>query len=353
VTNRMRLGQPTAPGAQESLERCRRMVLPALRDTVDRLPVDVRRMASFAFGWSDAAGAVRSQGMGKGLRPALTMLSAEAVGGSAEDAVAGAVAVELVHAFSLIHDDIMDGDELRRHQETLWKAFGVGPAMLAGDALLSLAFATVSGTAAAEAAAMLSTALIELVDGQSQDIAFEDRPWTGADAVTVDDYTKMAANKTGSLLACSAGLGALFGGGSLTATAAFATAGGRLGQGFQAIDDLLGIWGDPAVTGKPVFSDLRRRKKTLPVVFALGVDEAVHAPALAGLLDAAPDTADPDLAVRQAADLIARVGGRSFTEGQAETQLGEALEVIDAVAVNRGAAAELTELAHFIADRSH
>jgi geranylgeranyl diphosphate synthase type I len=353
MTNRTRLGQPTAPSAQESLERCGRMVLPALRDTVDRLPPGVRHMASFAFGWSDSAGAARGGGRGKGLRPALTMLSAEAVGGSAQDAVAGAVAVELVHAFSLIHDDIMDGDELRRHQETLWKAFGVGPAMLAGDALLSLAFATVSGTAAAEAAAMLSTTLIELVDGQSEDIAFEDRPWTGADAVTVDQYTRMAANKTGSLLACSAGLGALFGGGSPTATAALATAGSRLGAGFQAIDDLLGIWGDPAVTGKPVFSDLRRRKKTLPVVFALGVDDAAHAPALAELLDADPDAFDVDLTVRQAADLIERVGGRSFTEGRAELQLAQALEVIDDVAVNRGAAAELTELARFIADRSH
>jgi geranylgeranyl diphosphate synthase type I len=200
---------------------------------------------------------------------------------------------------------------------------------------------------------MLSTTLIELVDGQSEDIAFEDRPWTGADAVTVDQYTRMAANKTGSLLACSAGLGALFGGGSPTATAALATAGSRLGAGFQAIDDLLGIWGDPAVTGKPVFSDLRRRKKTLPVVFALGVDDAAHAPALAELLDADPDAFDVDLTVRQAADLIERVGGRSFTEGRAELQLAQALEVIDDVAVNRGAAAELTELARFIADRSH
>nr|WSX74979.1 polyprenyl synthetase family protein [Streptomyces sp. NBC_00899] len=353
MTNRMRLGQPTAPSAQELLERCRRMVQPALRDTVDRLPPGVRHMAAFAFGWSDADGVVRSEGMGKGLRPALTMLSAEAVGGSAEDAVAGAVAVELVHAFSLIHDDIMDGDERRRHQETLWKAFGVGPAMLAGDALLSLAFATVSGTAAAEAAEMLSTALIELVDGQADDIAFEDRPWTGADAVTVDDYTRMAANKTGSLLACSAGLGALFGGGSPTATAAFATAGSRLGGGFQAIDDLLGIWGDPAVTGKPVFNDLRRRKKTLPVVFALGVDDAAHAPALVRLLDAEPDASDTDLTVRRAADLIEQVGGRSFTEDQAEGQLSQALEVVDDVAVNRRAAAELTALARFIADRSH
>jgi geranylgeranyl diphosphate synthase type I len=353
MRNEMPLRQPTAPSAQESLERCRRLVLPALRDTVDRLHPGVRRMASFAFGWCDASGAVRSGGSGKGLRPALTMLSAEAVGGSAEDAVAAAVVVELVHAFSLIHDDIMDGDECRRHQETLWKVFGTGPAVLAGDALLSLAFTTASRTASSEAAAMLSTALLALVEGQAEDIAFEDRPWTGADAVTVDDYTRMATNKTGSLLACSAGLGALFGGGSPATTAAFAAAGSRLGRAFQAIDDLLGIWGDPSVTGKPVFSDLLRRKKTLPVVFALGVDDAAHAPALAGLLDADPKAPDRGLMVSRAADLIDRVGGRSFTEDRAEQQLGQALEVIDDVAVNRGAAAELTELARFIADRSH
>ncbi|MFJ2088947.1 polyprenyl synthetase family protein [Streptomyces sp. NPDC087901] len=348
----MRLTQTALPDALESLERCRTLVLPALHDAVDRLHPSVARMASFAFGWCDVHGVRRGGSGGKGLRPALAVLCAEAVGGSSEDAVAGAVAVELVHAFSLVHDDIMDGDERRRHQETLWKAFGVGPAVLAGDALLALALSTIGSTAGA-AAAMLSDALIELVEGQAADISFEGRPWAGAHAVTVDEYTAMAADKTGSLLACAAGLGALLGGGGPDAAAAMSTAGRHLGLGFQAIDDLLGIWGDPLVTGKPVFSDLRRRKKTLPVVFAATVDGGAHAGLLGHLLNTAPDAPERDLDLQRAADLIAHVGGRAFGADQSDGHLRQALEIIEATAVNPTAAAELTELARFVADRSH
>lgn len=352
MADQMRLTGPALPDALESLERCRDLVQPALHDAVGRLHPSVGRMASFAFGWCDVDGVRRGGGGGKGLRPALAVLCAEAVGGSAADAVAGAVAVELVHAFSLVHDDIMDGDERRRHQDTLWKAFGVGPAVLAGDALLALALGTIGSTAEG-ATAMLSAALVELVEGQAADISFEGRPWAGPHAVTVDEYTAMAADKTGSLLACAAGLGALLGGGGSDAAAAMSTAGRHLGLAFQAIDDLLGIWGDPSVTGKPVFSDLRRRKKSLPVVFAATVENGTHAELLGRLLDTAPDAPERDLDLRRAADLIARAGGRAFGAEQSDGHLRQALEVIGAAAVDLTAAAELTGLARFVADRSH
>jgi geranylgeranyl diphosphate synthase, type I len=354
MTEQARPARRTATGALETLARCRGMVLPALRKAVDRLHPRLGHMAAYVFGWQDLSGAPRAGGGGKGVRPALTLLSAEAVGACAEDAIAGAVAVELVHAFSLVHDDIMDGDEQRRHRTALWKAFGAGPAVLTGDALLALGFAALTATGSGRAAAdMLSTALLDLADGQAEDIAFEHRPWTGSRAVTVEEYTAMAAGKTGSLLGCAAGLGALLGGGGSEAAAGMAVAGRRLGLGFQAVDDLLGIWGDPGVTGKPVFADLRRRKKTLPVVYALAAGDAGHASRLAGLLDGARDAPDADAALHRAAALIARCGGRSFTEDRACEHLRQAMTSIDAVAVNRAAVADLTELSRFVAGRAY
>src|SRR5690349_13536830 len=116
------------------------LVDPALREAAERLPETMRRIAGYHFGWSDADGEPTHGDGGKALRPALVLLCAEAAGGAAASAVPAAVAVELVHNFSLLHDDVMDGDTTRRHRATAWTVFGTGPAILAGDALLSVAF---------------------------------------------------------------------------------------------------------------------------------------------------------------------------------------------------------------------
>ncbi|MYW34227.1 polyprenyl synthetase family protein, partial [Streptomyces sp. SID2119] len=128
---------------------------------------------------------------GKGVRQALAVLGAEAAGGSGLDGVTGAVAVELVHTFSLIHDDIMDGDETRRRRPTVWKAYGTGPAVLTGDALFALAvriLTEVPGPRGTAAVRHLSGALGDLVHGQAQDLLFESRPWTGPEAVLPHEY---------------------------------------------------------------------------------------------------------------------------------------------------------------------
>ncbi|MGH3822783.1 MAG: polyprenyl synthetase family protein [Pseudonocardiaceae bacterium] len=352
----------TAPTALDTLARCRDLVLPALRETVDRLHPWVGQMAAFTFGWCDKNGALRAHGGrsggGKALRPALAVLAAEAVGASAEAAVAGAVAVELVHAFSLVHDDIIDGDEQRRHQDTVWKAFGVGPAVLAGDALLALALDTLAHTAgplapATRSAAMslLSASLVELANGQAADVTFERRPWTGPDAVTVEEYNTMAARKTGSLMGCATALGALLGNAPSKVVTAMSLMGRDLGIAFQAVDDLLGIWGDPTVTGKPVFNDIRQRKKTLPVVSALASQNVSLQ--LADLLAIPMDTQDTERTLRQAAALISEAGGRSFTTAQAHRHLDRALRTLRDTAVDEAAVAELITLSEFVVNRTH
>ncbi|MFJ4975791.1 polyprenyl synthetase family protein [Streptomyces coeruleorubidus] len=176
---------------------------PALRSAVAALPTDESRVAGYHRGWSEADGTPMAtvSRRGKSVRPALVLLSAAAVGGSAELAVPGAVAVELVHDFTLLHDDVIDGDALRRHRPTAWSVFGTPAAVLTGDALLVSALralANVPHRRAAEAVKELVTSLWELVEGQSRDVAFEKAP-----EVSVAQYLAMAEGKTGSLMGCS------------------------------------------------------------------------------------------------------------------------------------------------------
>ncbi|MEE1754658.1 polyprenyl synthetase family protein [Streptomyces sp. SP18CS02] len=348
----------TAPSAAESLSRCRALVEPALRDRVGRLHAWPAEMAGYAFGWHEAGdgtgpGEARSAGSGgKGVRQALAVLCAEAAGASGGTAVDGAVAVELVHAFSLLHDDIMDGDETRRRRPAVWKAYGTGPAVLAGDALFALAYEVLAGSPGphgAEAVRRLSADLRDLVAGQSDDLLFERRPWTGPEAVPVDAYLRMAEQKTGALLGCAAALGALLAGAPAPTVRALSTAGRQLGVAFQAVDDVLGLWGDPATTGKPVLGDLRRRKKTLPVLAAL----AAGSPAsgrLAALLEA-PGELDAD-GLRRAALLVEEAGGREAATDEARRRLVLARRSLRSVPLEPGPAAELLALMPFVVGRA-
>ncbi len=197
----------------------------------------------------------------------------------------------------------MDLDERRRHRPTLWRAYGAGPALLAGDAMLALAIDRLAGTGVPMA--YLSRALVELVQGQTLDLAFESRPWRGPGEVTVQEYEEMAAGKTGSLLGAAAATGVALGGAPELAERAWEM-GREFGVAFQIYDDILGIWGDPAITGKPVHGDLRRGKKTLPIIAAL----SAGGPAARELSAVVGAAATDEEAVRQAARLVEEAGGR-------------------------------------------
>uniref|UniRef100_UPI000A4A8524 polyprenyl synthetase family protein n=1 Tax=Streptomyces europaeiscabiei TaxID=146819 RepID=UPI000A4A8524 len=185
------------------LGRCREMVRPALLEAVGRTHLWVGEMAAYSFGWCEVGGAPAPTAAsgGKGVRQALAVLGAEAVGAPGRAGVPAAVAVELVHAFSLLHDDIMDGDTDRRRRPAVWKAYGTGPAILAGDALFALAVETLAATeAGAPVLRTLSAALGDLVRGQADDLLFAARPWTGPERVRPAEYRAMAEHKTGALL---------------------------------------------------------------------------------------------------------------------------------------------------------
>ncbi|WP_031083116.1 polyprenyl synthetase family protein, partial [Streptomyces sp. NRRL WC-3549] len=251
------------------LEHTRTVVDPHLRAAVDTLPGAIRRVALYHFGWQDADGTPASGQAGKAIRPALVLAAARALGGSQESALRAAVAVELVHNFTLLHDDVIDEDATRRHRPTAWAVFGVPDAVIAGDALLALAqrlLAEDPHPASARASARLSACVIELCAGQQADCALEEREPLD---VTLDECLTMATAKTGALLGCACALGALCAGADEPAVGAMDGFGREAGLAFQLIDDLIGIWGDTARTGKPVGADLAAHKKSLPVVAAL------------------------------------------------------------------------------------
>jgi geranylgeranyl diphosphate synthase type I len=348
--------------AGDVLRRTRSLVEPALRRAVDSLPGNLRLISGYHLGWWDADGAAVPIPGGKAIRPALTVLSARVCADdpeATEAAVAPAVAIELVHNFSLLHDDVMDGDTTRRHRPTAWTVYGIGPAILAGDALLNLAsevLADSNAPSAGTASRMLSAAVLELIDGQSADLSFEKRT-----DVSPAECVRMAERKTGALLGCACALGGLFAGADNGRVDHLRGFGSALGLAFQIVDDLLGIWGNPERTGKPVFADLRRRKKSLPVVAAL-TGESGPANELAELYALPRALTDEEL--RTAADLVERAGGRAWATDRATGLAQVAAEHLQQVVTpaptgdlptrrRARALAELEIVARLLARRDH
>jgi geranylgeranyl diphosphate synthase type I len=325
----------------------RDLVGPAIATGLERLSGEVRPVAAYHFGLADARGNPSgAPAAGKALRPALALLSARAAGVPAERAVPAAVAVELVHNFSLLHDDIMDGDTERRHRPTAWTVFGVGPAILAGDALLALAQDLLLEGPSPQgmwASRCLLAAVQRLIAGQGADLAFERR-----DDVTVTECMDMAADKTAALMACACSIGAIYVGGPPTVAMALASFGAHAGLAFQLTDDLLGIWGAPEITGKPVRSDLRSRKRSLPVVAALtsGADAGRD---LAALLATPGQLAEADLL--RAAELTEAAGGKKWAEAEADHALAAAIECLDQTDLPADVRAEFAGIAEFITAR--
>ncbi|QDY79964.1 polyprenyl synthetase family protein [Streptomyces qinzhouensis] len=334
------------------LERGRAMSAPVLRAAVDRLVSPMDTVAAYHFGWIDAQGRPADGDGGKAVRPALALLSAEAAGAPPEAGVPGAVAVELVHNFSLLHDDLMDGDEQRRHRDTVWKVHGPAQAILVGDALFALAnevLLELGTVEAGRATRRLTTATRKLIDGQAQDISYEHR-----ERVSVEECLEMEGNKTGALLACAVSIGAVLGGADDRTADALERYGYHLGLAFQAVDDLLGIWGDPDATGKQTWSDLRQRKKSLPVVAALA-EGGEASRRLGELLAADAKSSDFDsfseeeFATRAA--LIEAAGGREWTSQEARRQHTIAIEALDAVDMPGRVREQLVALADFVVVR--
>ncbi|WP_130443638.1 family 2 encapsulin nanocompartment cargo protein polyprenyl transferase [Streptomyces sp. BK239] len=353
-------GPPGVPGAapaaaaegQEAaaiLEDARAVVDPALRTALESLPGSMRRIGLYHFGWEHADGTPAAGNAGKAIRPALVLAAAAALGGPAARtaAVRAAAAVELVHNFTLLHDDVMDRDATRRHRPTAWTVFGDADAILGGDALQALALGMLAEDrhpASPAAAARLAACVVELCAGQQADTALEKRHPA---EVTLDEVLVMAEAKTGALLGCACAMGALYAGASGEDVEALDSFGRQAGLAFQLIDDVIGLWGDPRRTGKPAGADLAARKKSLPVVAALtsGTPAAAE---LAELYARPYDPADLERTTRA----VERAGGREWAQEQAADRMARAMSELARAVPEPESATGLLSLAEFVTRRS-
>lgn len=329
------------------LERARVSVDPELRRAVESLPLSMRRVARYHFGWEDADGTPAAGNAGKAIRPALVLAAVRALGGHESAAVRAAAAVELVHNFTLLHDDVMDRDTTRRHRATAWTVFGVPDAILAGDAMQALAqrlLAEDPHPASAAAAARLASCVVELCAGQHTDTEMEGR---APQEVTLDEVLSMAEAKTGALLGCACAIGALYAGAAEEDVEALDAFGREAGLAFQFIDDVIGIWGDPSRTGKPAGADLMVRKKSLPVVAALasGTAEAAELAELYALPYVQGD-------LERTALVVERAGGRAWAQSQAADRMARAIRELSRAVPDPESAEGLLALAEFVTRRS-
>ena len=260
-----------------ALEEYFRILLPAIEKelkraiaTVDRPNLkDLWEMQAYHMGWQ---GIENNTGSGrKRIRPLLVLLVNEASGGEWKHALPAAAAVELVHNFSLIHDDIQDNSPLRRGRMTVWKRWGIPQAINTGDTMFTLAHLTmlhlaefVPANITLQAVGLLQEACLELTKGQFLDLSFESR-----EEITINEYWSMIEGKTAKLISTCTELGALIGQADNKVRQAYREFGRFLGLAFQVQDDYLGIWGEAERTGKSTASDLLSGKKSLPVLFGL------------------------------------------------------------------------------------
>lgn len=274
-----------------------------------------RQMLRYHVGLETATGAP-ADAIGKLLRPGLLLFVAEELGASREAALPAAIALELIHNFSLIHDDIEDGDKQRRGRATVWSLIGVAKAINAGDLMVTLAM--LEGTKASpEAVTCLLDAMRDLVDGQSLDLDFESR-W-----VTPPEYRAMIQLKTGALLRCSFELAGIVASVPSELIKRLASFGEELGMAFQVRDDLLGVWGDESDLGRPAGSDLRKRKKAYPLVATHERASDIDRQFLEHVMRSEP-VSDSD--IEKILGLMDRLGIRSDGEVRMQTHLQEAVK---------------------------
>jgi geranylgeranyl diphosphate synthase type I len=336
-----------SPSSQlPSIDYLRDLIEEDLRITCDSLKLyraeSIAEVLSYHLGWTEDS----NQNMGKRIRPLLTLLSCAAVGGEWISALPVSSSIELIHNFSLIHDDIEDGSETRRGMTTVWKRWGIPRAINIGDAVFILARLSahrmrdhgVPAETILRLFEILDQACLNLTIGQDMDLAYETR-----DEVTEEEYLKMIEGKTSALLAAATSCGGVVAQAKPDLVETLRSFGHHLGLAFQIRDDILGIWGEPEKTGKSSGDDLRTRKKTLPVI--IGLRSSVDFKALWDSSEVDPSTIDT---MREVLDTA---GVRAFVETQSEKHTKIALEVISTLPELNPAVEQIMALASNLVNR--
>lgn len=343
--------------------RYREAVTAEMRAVVGGDDALLYRIIRYHLGWEEPDGRPGPGAGGKMLRPALCLLACEGTGGRVQQCLPAAAAIELIHNFSLIHDDIQDEDRERHGRPTVWTIWGVPQGINAGDGLwalagrsfLRLAQRGVPPERIVRAYAVLNEACLTIIEGQALDLAFEGRTatpagaeGTGAPPVDVPAYLDMIERKTGALIGAALAVGALIGCGDEAVARRCHRLGQLLGRVFQIQDDILGIWGDGGVTGKSTSSDIRRRKQSYPVVYTLTRGPAAARAELAAVY-ALPHI--DDAAVARAVHAMEVAGAREQATALARQAHDEALAMLDTLPLTPASRDDLRELAAFLLER--
>ena len=311
-------------------------------------PTDMSIMLQYALGWVDKTGEPYRIPTGKRIRPVLLLLATEAAGGDWQSALPAAAAVELLHNFSLIHDDIQDDSPLRHNRPTVWKVWGEANAINIGDALFTMAYESLQRLSNSGVAAetliqiwhIFNRTMLELTRGQHLDMRFEHQP-----IVTTDEYVSMITGKSAALLAACAEMGALIACGDPAVAHHYADFGLNLGIAFQIRDDILGIWGDPSITGKSAATDILSRKKSLPVLYGLTKSET-----LVGIYQR---TEFGQTDVDDAINTLNTINAQEFTRHSEESYYNTALTALEAANPQGQASEWLMELVNSLFVRNY
>ena len=313
------------------------------------------QLLRYHLGWIDQNGIPlgTSVTQGKALRPTLCLFACDALTDDYSKALPAAAALELIHNFSLIHDDIQDQDVERRHQPTVWHLWGIPKALWSGNAmqctgdlsLLGVSTAVIAPSTVLRVSEILTESYTEMIQGQVLDLQFESRT-----DIKADEYLFMIACKTGALIRAGLQIGALLATDDQATVEAFAKFGEYLGRAFQIRDDYLGIWGDQATLGKATGNDIRRRKKSYPVVFAL---ERARGRAMEDLLRIYEQEELEEDDVQRVLAVLDEVGSQQNAQLLTEAAAAQALEALKPVSLPEWARTEAEELVDFLARREY
>ncbi len=320
----------------------------SLRSNLDLRGSAVYDMLRYYMGWADETGAPISAMTGKAVRPTLCLFGCEAVGGSLNQALPAAVALEFIHNFSLVHDDIQDEDETRHNRKTLWAVWGKPKALVAGNvlrvvadtALHSLEREGLEPKRSIAAVGLLTESYLEMIEGQYLDLSYEGRPDIG-----MDDYLRMISHKTGALIRCSLNIGAAVGADDPGLISAMRECGRALGYVFQIRDDVLGVWGKEEITGKPVGADILRKKNSYPIVLAMEAAASEDREAIASIYSK-PELDDED--VESVLTIMDRVGVEESAQAEAARWADAAIQAITPLELSHRHREQIEEFTHFL-----
>lgn len=345
---------PMTPDISDILDKYSVDIEHTIREILDTAPSFIRGVISYHFGWVDQTFEAASSERGKMLRPTLCLLVFDALTGSHAAALPVAAGLEMIHNFSLIHDDIEDGDWERRGRPTAWTIWGKPLAINVGDFLYTLAFDTVcrldstifSAEKILSVQRLVTESCLTLTAGQDLDLRFEQ-----IRDVSTEMYIDMVYKKTGALLEAAVLAGAMLGTSDEAVISNYREFAQNIGIAFQIRDDILGIWGDTTKTGKSADNDLRRKKKTLPVIYTLSKSGGQRHESLHRLY------ADPeplsDTQIEFVRDSLEWAKAYDYAQSSADAYIENAFAALHQVGVSNQAQSQLETIARFLVYRSH